>query len=956
MKNFLNFIGIIFLLNSVAAQKGTFEVESFHLSNGMKVLLCEDHTKPEIYGGILVHAGSRHDPPDHTGMAHYFEHIMFKGTDKIGTLDWEKEKPYLDSISDLYDRLHSTEIAAERVLIQDKINELSIRSAQYAIPNEVSLILSKMGGYGINAYTSTDETVYHTIFPSNQLEKWMEVYAERFRNPVFRLFQSELETVYEEKNMYADNPMMFALEDLQQSVFGNHPYGRPIIGYSEHLKSPRISKMKEFVDTYYVANNMTLILVGDLNPKEVRIMAEKTFGTLRSHPLLEEISYDLPQFKGRVEINRRMTPVKIGVLGYQTCTPAHEDYRKVELLAHLFTNRSSTGLLDKLSAEDKLLSADLYSLAFKEFSAFGFLYVPKILGQSLDKAEKYVMDCIDSVRTGHFSERLFQAVKMEYMAAELERLESLGGKFRIMTELDLHGLTYGDYMDRLQQLQSLTKADMVVLADRYLGDDYLVYRSRMGFPKKDKIKKPDWKPVNPQNSDSKSEFARKIDNMAVSPISPQQIDIGTDVIILPLLNDYKLYTSANPYNDIFTLDLLFDYGILHNPHLENAISYFSRQGTETKSYEEFNLSLQELGARMTLSAFNERCRISIQGFEKDLEKILLLCSEKMRSPGNDENMLSLLIEERRMDYRLRKRDPAFLSACAFQFAVYGEKSVYLEEPPLNRVKRYTGTELLDIMKSVFQTTGFVTYVGSLSAANVKDIIIRHLHFPENARKTDSPIREPLSYGSDQLFYLPVKSLQSNVYFHVKGEKYGGDADRVKAASFNQYFGGGMYAIVFQEIREFRSLAYSAGASFNYSWLNKTPGNLTGRLTTQSDKTTEAVEVMKDLVKILPERPEKFIDSKEALLSVLASDYIAFRRIPLNVYYWIEQGYGEDPRPGYIRLLREIDFQDMGDFHRQNIAGRPVITVFSGNTKRMNKKRFGLFGNVTKLRISDILKK
>lgn len=308
---------IAFMASFCNAQQGDLKIKTTYLNNGLKVVMCEDHSQPEIFGAVIVRAGSKNDPADATGMAHYFEHIMFKGTDKIGTINWEAEKVYLDSISLMYDKLHETEDVESRKAIHRKINELSLASAEYAIPNETDVILTQMGGKGINAFTSLDHTVYHNSFPSNQLSKWMDVYVERFRNPIFRLFQSELETVYEEKNMYSDYQLNAYLEAATKEAFGEHPYGRPVIGYAEHLKNPQLSKMRAFFDTYYVANNMTLGLVGDFKIEEVEPIIAEKFGTLRSGKLPEKPSYKMPTFTEKIVKEVRLTPIKLGTLIFQ---------------------------------------------------------------------------------------------------------------------------------------------------------------------------------------------------------------------------------------------------------------------------------------------------------------------------------------------------------------------------------------------------------------------------------------------------------------------------------------------------------------------------------------------------------------------------------------------------------------------------------------------------------------
>ena len=396
------------------AQGGDLKTKTIHLDNGLKVVMCEDHSQPEIYGAVYVHAGSKNDPVEATGMAHYFEHIMFKGTDKIGTTNWEAEKVFLDSIDLMYDKLHETVDVAERQAIQQKINALSQKSADYAIPNEVDVILTQMGGKSLNAGTSYDMTVYYNIFPSNQLSKWMDVYVERFRNPVFRLFQSELETVYEEKNMYGDSPINAFQEYLFHETFGEHPYGRPVIGYTEHLKNPQTSRMREFYNTYYVANNMTLILVGDFDIEATEPMVAEKFGTWRRGELPKEPTYTLPKFNGPTVKEVRMTPIKMGALVFPGVKNSDQDMLPLNLASSIFAN-GETGLADKLMLDGQIMASMLMPLSLEDHGANVMIYIPKLLGQSHEKAEGLIFDCLDRLKKGDFSDDLFEAVRMSML-------------------------------------------------------------------------------------------------------------------------------------------------------------------------------------------------------------------------------------------------------------------------------------------------------------------------------------------------------------------------------------------------------------------------------------------------------------------------------------------------------------------------------------------------------------
>lgn len=277
MKNILLFLLIFLPLSAHAWQRPT--VTTFTLANGMTVWVSEDHSQPKVFGAVVVKAGAKDCP--NSGIAHYLEHLLFKGTDNIGTTDYGKEKPWLDSISAQYDLLARTTDEARRLSIQRHINELSIKAANYAIPNEFNNLISRFGGTGLNAYTSFDETVFHNSFAPQYIRQWCELYAERLRNPVFRLFQGELETVYEEKNMYADNLVTSTAEHAQQLALACTPYAYPILGATDSLKNPRLSEMTRFFRERYVPTNMGLILCGDISADSLRPLLDNTFGTLR---------------------------------------------------------------------------------------------------------------------------------------------------------------------------------------------------------------------------------------------------------------------------------------------------------------------------------------------------------------------------------------------------------------------------------------------------------------------------------------------------------------------------------------------------------------------------------------------------------------------------------------------------------------------------------------------------
>lgn len=951
MKRLLLSLVIVLSVNVMSAQ---VKVKTTKLDNGLKVVMCEDHSSPQAYGAVYVHAGSKNDPLEATGMAHYFEHIMFKGTDKIGTINWEAEKVYLDSIDMMYDKLHETTDLNERAAIQKKINELSIASTEYAIPNEVDVILTKMGGEGLNAGTAYDQTMYFNSFPANQIGKWMDVYAERFRYPVFRLFQSELETVYEEKNMYGDGPINAFQEYMFQEIFGEHPYGRPVIGLTEHLKNPQTTKMREFFNTYYVANNMTLILVGDFNIEEIEPMVAEKFGSWRSGEIPAQPEFTLPEFKGQTLREVRMTPIKIGALAWKGVKISDPDYLPLSIACSIFSN-GETGIMDKDMLDGNIMMAMLMPLSLEDHGANIILYIPKLIGQSHEKAEAFVFASLDKLKKGEFSDDLFEAIRVNMLKERELELESLGSLANLFLELEMRGMTYYEYLAESERIKSITKEEIVKIANKYFGEDYLDIRSKMGFPEKDKVDKPNWKAIEAKNTDAKSEFAKMIEAEEIPEVKPQVVDFQKDVTINKINDCFTMISAKNPYNDIFNLTITHNYGTIDDPDLNRAISYFEMQGTENKSFEELSLELQKLGAMIYISASQSNTNIVIEGFEKDLDQILALCEEKIYKPANDEKKIGIIYENESMNEETVKEDASEWASAVRQYSLYGEKSSYLAETPLKQWKKRSGAELLREVDNALNYNGEVLFIGNIDNQEVINALKKHNLVKDNVVKSEKSFLTEKTYTDNQIFIAHNKKFrQSNIYMHVPSELLNKE-EKAVAMVFNKYFGTDMYSIVFQEVREFRSLGYTAYGYFMSDYLNRKPSFLFTYLGTQSDKTNEGIDVLRGLITDMPERLEKFNASKDALIMSRASDYVGFRSLPAQVSTWLEEGYDHDPRMEYTNLIKKTEYKDVDDFYKKFVADRPIVIMMSGNKKQFDLKALEKYGDIKELKYKEIIK-
>lgn len=954
-KVFLSIIALVFCALSYAQVPSALTVKTFKLENGLTIYLNEDHSKSEIFGAVIVNAGSKNDPSDATGIAHYFEHMMFKGTDKIGTLDWAAEKVYLDSISMLYDVLSTTKDETARLAIQLHINKLSIKASEFAIPNETDIVLQDIGSTGLNAYTSSEQTVYFNKFPANQLEKWMTIYAERFRNPVFRLFQSELETVYEEKNMYADNAFSNMFEQFLKSFYKSHPYGQQTtVGSTEHLKNPRLSKMAEFFKTYYVANNMALVLTGDFNSEEITPLIKKYFGNWRTGDIPKYPVYEEKPFNGRELVAKKLTPIKLGILGFRGVPNKHKDELILDLCTEILSNEGQTGLFDKLVSDSKILAANAENMKGNDYSGIMIIMVPKVVGQSLEKAEKLVLAQIENLKKGNFDDGLLEALKLNYKKRIEQNFESAQSRSMMMISAFSEHRTWEDYLNEPAEVDKITKQDIIRVANEYFGNNYLAFFSKMGFPKKDKIKKPNWEPVIPKNTEKKSTFAQALNNIPDSKIEPRFIDFEKDLTITSVRQGVELYITPNPINNIFSMTIKFKIGSKSNPTIDQMGSYINYLGTKDKSMQEFRKALQNLGATMNIYPSQNGFYISIDGYDNKLQPTLALVAEFMRYSKADDKQIAKLVDAAKMGYKTTKADADAMNDVLTEYSQYKEQSSYLTKLPLKQIKKLKGEQLVNLFREVQQYECEIHYVGKLSVDEVKQTIGNTIPFavtPKPAVFIENQIVE--AKEATIYVYDDPKALQSKMQFWCNGA-IPTEEEKAKLFGFNDYFGTGMSSIVFQEIREFRSLSYSAYAQYVNRYLKTNPGYLVAGMGTQSDKTIEGIKVMTDLIMNMPQKADRMEGIKKGLMQSIHTQNVGFRSKSQTVSSWRFQGYTSDPRASRMIIYNNLQFSDVLEMYNKFVKGRPIVITISGNMKLVNMEELAKFGKIVKISDKQIL--
>ncbi len=964
-KHFLISVLSVFFLVSTNGYKGysaegdekKLAITQYTLDNGLTVILNQDNSRPEVFGVVAVRAGGKNDPADATGLAHYMEHMLFKGTQKLGTRDWEKEKPHIDRIFELYEQLAQAPTPEEKERIQLLINEESHKASEYAIPNELSNLINSMGGTRLNAGTGPDYTIYYNKFPASQIYKWIDLYAHRFLNPVFRSFQAELEVVYEEKNMYSDQFQSRLFEEFQKYFFKNHPYGQqPLIGTIEHLKNPSLKRMFEFYQNYYVANNMVLVLAGDFNPDEVKPLIEEKFGVWPTAEVPEQKVYSEEPFNGRELIEARLSPIKLGLVGYRTITQSHEDYIPLEVAMSLLNNQNQTGLLDKLMIDGKVLAAQMLALPYNDHGAGIVLFVPKIVGQKLPEAEELVLNEVKRLAKGDFEDWMIEAVKQRMYIDHQKSLESIENRATMLAGAYTSGQDIDDILDYPNKVMAVTKEDIIRVAGKYFGENYLVLHSKMGFPKKEKIDKPGFKPLQ-SNTNAKSEYAQHFETLPSRRAHIIPIDFSKDVTTQKISNGVSLKHVNNSVNDIFTMLIKYEAGNHHIDMLEYATMLMDMAGTANKKVDEVKKAFAKIGCSYSIWSDDSYTFVEVEGIEENLPLAIELLNELLTVPVIDQDKVKIVYDNEKTGRKIERSEPDNVASALFDYMLYAEKSKSLDRLTLKEVKNLNADDLTSAFVKATQHTATIHYVGKLNPEMVQTLISTGLTFAPAPLEVETPVVMPTrEFAENSIFFVnKKKARQSKVFLFANGDSYDKSIDPYMNA-FNEYFGGGFSGLVLQEIREYRSLAYGAGGGFRKPPVKGKPFSFRGYLSTQADKSLIAIETYDSLIREMPQKPERMDMIKNYLVLSAETNRPNFRNLSQTVDYWKRIGYKTDPFLTLQPAYNELTWENLIDFYNKHMATKPVAIAIVGDKRKIDLKELSQYGTIIKVKEKALFSK
>jgi len=942
------------------------QVTELTLSNGMNVWLNEDHSQPKVYGGVVVRAGAK-DCPD-TGIAHYFEHIMFKGTDRIGTVDYAAERPWLDSIEAQYDLLSSNtvmhgatqqEIATRRMEIQRHINELSLRAAAYAIPNEFSRLISKYGGSGLNAATGPDMTVYYNQFLPQYLVQWCWLNSERLIHPVFRGFQAELENVYEEKNRSADN-YGGALDKALKAVFKEQPYAYPVLGSTESLKNPRLSDMAAFFKKYYVAPNMCLMLVGDITPDSTLIaLLEQTFGRVQTGPVPLRTPSPMPSISQgeRTEIKLPIPLVSAEAMVFSTPTAFDADAPAMKVARRLLSNEQA-GMLDSLVNEHHVMMAGVMGIDELADAAVDALYViPKIPFGKMKKAKAVCLAQLQRLMDGDFSDEQIEVQRRQLLLEAEQSLETIDERAEKMVDVYSRGYSWQQYLQQIEALRRVTKDDVMRVARKYYGANYLTLAKKYGSDKKETLRQPAYTPVAAQNAGATSDFARWLDSLPLGQQPIRTVDLTRDAQHLKLSSHADFYYKENPVNDIFTLSLRYYNGTRETPILALLSNYIATIGTDSLRKQQLEEAWLRLGVTMNVDVGYETFAFTLTGPDNELEPALRLLAHFLTHAKGDKQALKALKQEAKVADKAfgKQKDDVLLPL--IDFVRHGQQSSYLRQPSMKEVKALSDDILIGLLHDLQHYECDVVYCGRRPAEKVAALSLQVLPLdlclkaPADSHRDLLAVEEPTVY-----FYHVPKSRQNYVCTYEQLPPQPQATKRTTARLWAHYMGGGMSGVLFQHIREFHSLAYSTQGQLlepNYARHADAAQGFITITGTQADKTLLAAAAIDTLLHQMPMKPENLNAARQELLNQVQNGFPTFRTMGYYVANRQRQGYQHDPNSELATLLPAISQAEVEQFFHHQVAPNQRAWIVVGDRRLTDLKALGRYGKVVELRKQDI---
>lgn len=927
----------------------------YTLDNGLKVYLSVNKEEPRIQTYIAVRTGSKNDPAETTGLAHYLEHLMFKGTKQFGTTDPEAEAPLLDEIEQRYEEYRTITDEATRKQKYHEIDSVSQLAAKYFIPNEYDKLMAAIGSEGSNAFTSNDVTCYVEDIPSNEIENWAKVQADRFQNMVIRGFHTELEAVYEEYNIGLSSDGNKQYEALLAKLFPTHPYGtQTTIGTQQHLKNPSITNIKNYFAKWYVPNNVAICMAGDFDPDKTLEILKKYFGEWKAG---EDVTQ--PTFPDLEPLTQSVDTTVVGLeaeniwLGWRSEKASSLQNDTLELVSAVLYN-GKAGLLDiDLNQEMKVMDAGAFAEPMLDHGFFLLAGQPKE-GQSLDEVKELLLGEINKLKCGDFDEDLLLSALNNKKLDDLRSLDHNSARVSKMLNAFINGIEWQQLVGQKDRLAKITKQELVDFAKRFFTEGYVAVYKRQGEDTtQKKIDKPAITPI-PTNRDLVSQFVKDIQEAEVKPIEPQFLDYKKDLSFFTTQKGLPVIYKQNTENGLFELQFRYEFGQEDDNRYDVAANYIDYLGTDKLSAAQVKHQFYKMACNYAISVNADAITIGLSGLAEYMPDALALLEDLLHNAKVDEDayqqMVGLILKNRQ-DQKSEQRS---CFAMLGEYALYGPHNAMRDNMTEQQLRETNPQELLDLLKNISQYEHQVLYYGPIAEEKL-DGCLSDLHHTEKDLKP-VPGGKPYelqTISEPEVIIAPYDA--KNIYMRMfvnEGRQTNLD-EHATIELFNEYFGGGMNGVVFQEMREARGLAYNAMAYYLTPAKKGQPEYFLTHIITQNDKMMDCVMQFREILDKMPASEAAFQIAKDALTKRLASQRTTKFGVIRAYISDKRQGFDFDVDKKIYEDLQNLTLQDIEGFEQANIAGKTGRYVILGNEKELDMASLGQIAPIRRISLEEI---
>ena len=934
----------------------------YTLDNGLKVYLSVNHEKPRIQTYIAVRTGSKNDPAETTGLAHYLEHLMFKGTTHFGTTNAETEAPLLKDIKDRYERYRLLTDPEQRKQAYHEIDSVSQVAAQYFIPNEYDKLMAAIGAEGTNAFTSNDVTCYTEDIPANEIENWAKIQSDRFQHMVIRGFHTELEAVYEEYNIYLTNDNDKVWSALGKKLTPTHPYGtQTTIGTQEHLKNPSIVNIENYFKKWYVPNNVAICMAGDFDPDKTIALIDQYFGGWKpgddvSQPLFP-VQKPLTAPTDTTVIGQQAEQVWMGWLAKKASDLQNDT---LDVIASMLNN-GKAGLFDlNLNQAMRVQGAGCMNQSLQDYSSFVMMGMPKP-NQSLEEVRALLLGEIDNLKKGNFSDDLLPAVinnlKLDYQRA----LEN--NRWRVSQHLDafINGKSWAQQTGLLDRVSKLTKQDIVDFANRFFTDGYATIFKRQGVDSlQKKIDKPAITPI-PTNRDLVSQFVKDIQLSQVEPILPEFVDFNKALTISEVkrvkgkkVKGLPLLYVKNTTDSLFTLTFRYEFGHEDDNRYDMVSDYLDVVGTKDLSATEIKQQFYNLACSYSVNVNADNLNISLSGLSEHMPAALKLLEDLLQNAQGDADSYNSFVDVILKARENRKQDQRTCFDYLYHYALYGPHNIRRDDMTEQQLRETNPQDLLNLLGDLRNMEHQVLYYGPMSVQALSDLLAKEHPTPRVLKPV--PAGQPYTREltpKNEVWIAPYDAKNIYMRMYHNEDRAWNPAENGVQTLFNEYYGSGMNGIVFQEMREARGLAYNAGAAYLRPDRQGEKEFFFTHIISQNDKMMDCINQFNQILDTIPQSEAAFQIAKESVLKQMATSRVRKTGI-INRYLMTKRlGLDKDLAEATYQAIQQLQLKDIVAFEQANMANKPFRYIILGDEKELDMEALGKIGPIKRLTLEEI---